>query len=398
MSIGTVKPVLKLRHGGDRRLRSGHLWIYSNEVDIAATPLKGLPVGAEVVVENARGTFMGMATVNPSNLICARIYSNTVDQSLDQSLITQRLQRAMETREQSFPSGFYRALYGEADWLPGVVVDRFGDYLSVQLTTAALDQRTEAVLASLDDVFAPKGIVLRNQGPFRATENLPESVTVAAGNIPELVTVEENGCQFKVSILTGQKTGWFYDHRESRQRLQPLCRGKTVLDVYSYVGGWGVQAGMAGAASVTCIDTSAEALGLAAENASLNHYKGSFQTLQGKANEVMKNLVDEGQTFDVVVLDPPAFIKRRKDQRQGEKAYHQANQLAVRLLAEGGILATASCSMHLSRDSLVDVVKTAAAHRQRQLQLFYEGGQGADHPVHPAIPETKYLKAIFARG
>jgi 23S rRNA (cytosine1962-C5)-methyltransferase len=163
------------------------------------------------------------------------------------------------------------------------------------------------------------------------------------------------------------------------------------------VGGWGVQAAVAGAKAVTCVDVSGDVLDLAQQNAELNQYSGQFSCLQGKANDIMKALIDAGQTFDVVVLDPPAFIKRKKDQRQGEKAYHQANQLALRLLAPGGILVSASCSMHLPQQTLMDVVKTAAAHRQRQLQVFSIGGQGPDHPIHPAIPETNYLKAIFAR-
>ncbi|WP_438951700.1 class I SAM-dependent rRNA methyltransferase [Porticoccus sp.] len=388
---------LRLKTGADRRLRAGHLWIYSNEVNTDMTPLKGLSAGAAVVVEDARGHFVGMASVNPSSLICARLYSLQQDRQLDRSLITQRLKQAMKLREQCFEKPFYRAIFGDSDLLPGLVVDRFGDYLSVQLTTAAMDSRRDEVIAALDDVFSAKGILLRNQGSFRTMEGLSEYVEVVAGEIPERVELEENGVRFLAPLLTGQKTGWYYDHRENRQRLQHLAKDKSVLDVYSYVGGWGVQAAAAGASSVTCIDVSGDALALAQENAALNNYRGEFTTLQGKANDLMKSVLDQGRTYDLVVLDPPAFIKRRKDQRQGEKAYHQINQLALRLLAPGGTLVSASCSMHLSREALMDVVKTAAAHRHRQLQVFAQGEQGPDHPVHPAIPETSYLKAIFAR-
>ena len=395
----TIKAVgsLRLKKGADRRLRSGHLWIYSNEVDVATTPLKTLSEGSEVVVEDATGKFVAMAVVNPASLICARLYSREKNSYLGQSLIVNRLKQALQFRESYFSKPFYRAFFGDSDLLPGLVVDRFGDYLSVQLTTAAIDQRRDDVIAALDEVFSPKGIVFRNQGPFRQMEGLPESVEVAAGDIPELVELEENNTRFLASVMTGQKTGWFYDHRINRQQLQKLSKDKTVLDVYSYVGGWGVQAAAAGANSVTCVDVSGDALDLAQQNAELNDYKGQFSCLQGKAIDIMKSLIDAGQTFDVVVLDPPAFIKRKKDQRQGEKAYHQANQLALRLLALGGTLISASCSMHLPQQILMDVVKTAAAHRQRQLQVFSMGGQGPDHPIHPAIPETNYLKAIFAR-
>ena len=397
---------LRLKKGADRRLRSGHLWIYSNEVDVAATPLKTLSAGSEVVVEDASGKFVAMATVNPGSLICARLYSreNSVEKSgsekysrLDQSLIANRLKQALQFRKSYFSKPFYRAIFGDSDLLPGLVVDRFGDYLSAQLTTAAMDQRRDDVIAALDEVFSPKGIVFRNQGPFRQMEGLPESIEVAAGDVPELVELEENNTRFLAPVMTGQKTGWFYDHRINRQQLQKLSKDKTVLDVYSYIGGWGVQAATAGAKSVTCVDVSGDALDMAQQNAELNSYTGLFSCLQGKANDIMKSLVDAGQTFDVVVLDPPAFIKRKKDQRQGEKAYHQANQLALRLLAPGGTLISASCSMHLPQQTLMDVVKTAAAHRHRQLQVFSMGGQGPDHPIHPAIAETNYLKAIFAR-
>ena len=388
---------LRLKKGAGRRLRAGHLWIYSNEVDTAATPLKTMVAGSEVVVEDAAGKFVAMAVVNPSSLICARLYTREQGRSLDQPLMVSRLKQAVQFRENYFPKPFYRAIFGDSDLLPGLVVDRFGDYLSAQLTTAAMDQRRDTVLAALYEVFSPKGIVFRNQGPFRGMEGLPESVEVAAGEVPDLVELEENGTCFLAPVMTGQKTGWFYDHRINRQQLQQLSKDKAILDVYSYVGGWGVQAATAGAKSVTCVDASGDALDLAQQNAKLNNYSGQFSCLQGKANDIMKSLIDAGQTFDVVVLDPPAFIKRKKDQRQGEKAYHQVNQLALRLLSPGGILVSASCSMHLPQQTLMDVVKTAAAHRHRQLQVFYQGGQGPDHPVHPAISETNYLKAIFAR-
>jgi 23S rRNA (cytosine1962-C5)-methyltransferase len=399
----TVKAVgsLRLKKGADRRLRSGHLWIYSNEVDVATTPLKTLSAGSEVVVEDATGKFVAMAVVNPASLICARLYSREKNSYLGQSLIVNRLKQALQFRESYFSKPFYRAIFGDSDLLPGLVADRFGDYLSAQLTTAAIDQRRDDVIAALDEVFSPKGIVFRNQGPFRQMEGLPESVEVAAGDVPELVELEENNTRFLAPVMTGQKTGWFYDHRINRQQLQKLAKDKTVLDVYSYVGGWGVQAATAGAKSVTCVDVSGDALDMVQQNAELNSYGGQhggqFSCLQGKANDIMKSLADAGQTFDVVVLDPPAFIKRKKDQRQGEKAYHQANQLALRLLAPGGTLISASCSMHLPQQTLMDVIKTAAAHRHRQLQVFSIGGQGPDHPIHPAIPETNYLKSIFAR-
>ena len=388
---------LRLKPGKERRIRGGHPWVYSNEVDVAATPLKGLPAGAVVIVEDHRGGALGAATVSPNSLICARIYSRHPGQLLDNDFLCARLRAAMALREQTYPGGCYRLCYGDADGLPGLVVDRFGDYLAVQLTTAGMDAIRDQVITALRQVVGPKGIVLRNLGPFRQMEGLPEEVVVAWGDVPESVEISENGARFAVPLLQGQKTGWFYDHRENRALLQRLCPGKTVLDVFSYAGGWGVEALVAGAESACCVDASAEALRAAQASAELNGVEGRFSRVQGKATDVLKALAAEGRQFDVVVLDPPAFIKRRKDIRQGEKAYHQINQLAMKVLAPGGLLVSASCSMHLSEAMLMDVVRQAGARSGRQLQVIHSGGAGLDHPLHPAIAETRYLKAIFCR-
>ncbi|MDM3872319.1 class I SAM-dependent rRNA methyltransferase [Porticoccus sp. W117] len=388
---------LKLKPGKERRIRGGHPWVYSNEVDVAATPLKGMAAGGIAVVEDSRGNSLGVATVSPNSLICARLYSRNPSQKLDGDFLRQRLQTAMTQREQVYPGGCYRLCYGDADSLPGVVVDRFGDYLAVRLATATMDQMQRQVIEVLVELTRPKGILLRNMGPFRQQEGLPESIDVAFGEVPEFVEIVENNTRFTVPLLAGQKTGWFYDHRENRALLQRLCPGKSVLDVFSYAGGWAVEALMAGAKSACCVDASAEALNAAAASAELNGVSDRFSCRQGKAAEILKALAAEKQRFDIVVLDPPAFIKRRKDIRQGEKAYHQINQLAMKVLAPGGLLVSASCSMHLSEAMLMDVVRQAGSRSGRQLQVIASGGAGLDHPVHPAIPETRYLKAIFAQ-
>ncbi len=387
--------VLRLRKGADRRLRGGHLWIYSNEVDVAATPLKTFEPGSCVTVQSAAGETLGSATVSPNSLICARLHSRHAGVALDPPLIAARLRQALQLREALFPHGCYRLCFGDADGLPGLVVDRFGDYCSVQLATEAMDRRRDGVLAALDEVLAPVGVVWRNQGVFRQQEGLDEEVAVASGEVPERVVLTENDTRFEVPLLDGQKTGWFYDHRVSRAFLQQLAPGKRVLDVFSYIGGWGIQAAVAGACSVTCVDSSAGALEQVAVNAALNGVADRVDTEQGRAAEVLKSLAEQGRQFDVVVLDPPAFIKRRKDQREGEKAYHQINRLGLRLLAPGGVLVSASCSMHLPRERLLDIVRLAGVQQQRTLQLIHDGAQGADHPVHPAMPETAYLKALF---
>lgn len=389
--------VLRLKKGTDRRLRGGHLWIYSNEVDSAATPLKNMVPGCTVVVEDARGKPLGAATVNPASLICARLYSRQATRELDSSLLVDRLQSALALREQLYPESCYRLAYGEADLLPGLIVDRYGDYLALQTTTAGMDCRMPMVLEALCEVLKPKGIISKNSGVFRTAEQLPEEQSVLFGEVPEQVELIENGCRFVAPLVDGQKTGWFYDHRENRAFMQRFCAAKSVLDVFSYAGGWGVQAAAAGASSVVCVDSSVSALELVQHNAQLNDAGDRVSSLQGKAAEVMKALQKEQRRFDVIVLDPPAFIKRKKDQKPGEKAYHQINELALRLLAPGGLLISASCSMHLPTESLQKIIRSAGGTRSRRLQILASLGQGPDHPVHPSIAETSYLKAIFAR-
>ncbi|OPX54175.1 SAM-dependent methyltransferase [Oceanospirillum multiglobuliferum] len=388
---------LRLRKNADRRLKSGHLWIYSNEVDIAVTPLKEMAVGQQVVVEASNGRAIATAYVNPNTLICGRIISQDPKQGLDKSLMVHRIKIALGMRERVFPTPHYRLVYGESDLLPGLVVDRFGDVLSVQLNTAGMQALEEDVLDALEKVLKPTAIVLRNDGGMRKLEGLEEEVRVARGELPDEVFLEENGVKFHVPILTGQKTGWFYDHRMNRARMQQYCKGKKVLDLFSYVGGWGVQAAAAGASSVLCVDASAVALDEVEKNAALNNVTEKVTTMQGDAFEALKQLIAEGEKFDVIVLDPPAFIKRRKDIANGERAYERINQLAMRLLDRDGILISASCSMHLAYDRLIDIVRGSARHIDRQAQILEQGHQGPDHPVQPAIPETDYLKSLIVR-
>lgn len=388
---------IRLKPGSDRRLRGGHMWVYSNEVDVETTPLSGLDAGGTVVVEDHRGVAIGAATVSPNSLICARLYSRDPGQPLDQTFLAGRLQQALQRREAVYSDGCYRLCYGDADGVPGLVVDRYGDYLAVQLTTVAMDQRRDLVVQTLLNLLQSRGILFRNVGLFRTMEGLPESVEIGWGDVPQTIELVENGTRFEAPLLNGQKTGWFYDHRENRALLQRLCPGQSVLDVFSYIGGWGIQALASGAASAHCVDASREALDLAARNAAMNGFEKRFSYSRGKAAEVLKDLTAQQKRFDIVVLDPPAFIKRRKDIKEGEKAYHQINQLALKVLKPGGLLVTASCSLHLTEAMLVDVVRVAAAKTGRRLQIIARGGQGMDHPVHPAIPETAYLKAIFAR-
>lgn len=387
---------LVLNSQADRRIKKGHLWIYSNEVDTKKTPLKSFEAGQLVAVMTSGGQPLGQAFVNPNALICGRIISRSPSVTINKNFLKRVLQRALKLRQMCFPEPYYRLVYGDSDFLPGVVIDRYGDYLVIQISVAGFDQLTEALVQACQELLQPQGIVLRNNHGARELESLEEQVSVI-GDVPEKLLLEENGVRFEVSATQGQKTGWFYDHRVSRAYWQSLVKGKRVLDVFSYVGGWGIQAGVAGAEQVTCVDASAVAIEGVKRNAELNGIADKVTGIRGKAVDVLKSLVAEKNQFDMIVLDPPAFIKKRKDQKAGEAAYRHLNELAIRLLGKEGILVSASCSMPLTRDALQDIVRAAARHVDRDAQLIYSGGQGPDHPVHPAIPETDYLKAQFYR-
>ncbi|MCV6614639.1 MAG: class I SAM-dependent rRNA methyltransferase, partial [Cellvibrionaceae bacterium] len=263
-------------------------------------------------------------------------------------------------------------------------------------STAGMECVKQEIVTALQQVLKPTAILLRNDHSGRALEGLPDELETV-GDIPEAVELEENGVRFLAPIAYGQKTGWFYDHRNNRAYLQQLAPGKRVLDIFSYVGGWGVQAAAAGASEVICVDASESALEWVGENAALNGLEDKVSTVAGRAIDVMKALINSGEKFDIVVLDPPAFIKKRKDQKSGEAAYRHINELGIRLLGKDGVLVSGSCSMHLGRDTLQEIVRGASRHLERHCQIIYQGTQGADHPVHPAIGETDYLKALFSR-
>ena len=388
---------LHLKKNEERRLRNGHLWIYSNEVDIKRSPLADFAPGQQVVVTANDGKPLGVAYVNPHSLICARLISRSAKQPLSQSLLVHRIKIALSLRERLFDKPFYRLVYGESDFLPGLVVDRFGDVLAVQLNTAGMEAMREEVIAALEKVLKPRAILLRNDSSARKQEGLESYVEPALGEVPEVVEIEENQTRFEVPLLSGQKTGWFYDHRLNRARVQSMAAGMRVLDVFSYVGGWGVAAAQAGAAEVVCVDSSARALDMVERNAALNGLSDRVQGVEGDAFDALKALRAEREKFDLVIVDPPAFIKRRKDAKKGVEAYRRLNQAAMQLLGKDGILVSASCSHHLQRDTLRDLLQQSSRHLDRNLQIIEQGHQGPDHPIHPAIVETDYIKCLIGR-
>jgi 23S rRNA (cytosine1962-C5)-methyltransferase len=390
-------PVLKLKRGEDRRLRAGHLWIFSNEVDTAATPLTQFEPGAVVQVHSDRDQFLGFAYVNPRTLIAARIVGRDPAYPLDESLLIHRLRVALALRERLYREPYYRLVFGESDGLPGLVLDRYGDVVVAQSGTAGIDRLRAGIEAAVEKVVQPKTLVWKNDSGARELEGLPIEVSTAgAKSLPAEITVREQGVEFVAPLAEGQKTGWFYDQAANRERLKRyLPAGARVLDVCSYVGAWAVTALRNGAGSATCVDSSAMALDYVSRNARANGVE--VTTVKGDAFDALKSLQESGARFDVIIVDPPAFAKRKKDAPQAQAAYRKLNQLALPLIDRDGILVSCSCSYHMSADDLIDAIQAAARHSSRFVQVLEQGGQSPDHPVHPAIPETRYLKSFFCR-
>jgi 23S rRNA (cytosine1962-C5)-methyltransferase len=386
---------LRLAKNEETRLRAGHLWIFSNEVDTAATPLKAFRPGDLAAVEDARGQPLGVAYVNPDTLICARLLSRDPRAAITEKFFLRRLETALALRQRLFGRPFYRLVHGESDGLPGLVVDRFGDVLTVQTNTAGMERLQGAIVAALEKFLSPRAVVLKNTSSLRQLEGLEEYTRIASGTLDGLVEIEENGVKFRIDVLGGQKTGWFFDHRANRAFASGLAKGQRVLDLFSYAGGWGIQAAAAGAEEVDCVDGSEAAIALARQNAELNGVADQVSYEHGDAFEFLKLAREERRKYGLIILDPPALIKRKKDVKAGIEAYRRLNQGALQLLEPGGVLVSASCSHHLHREVLHDILRATARHGDRHLVFIAQGGQGPDHPIHPAIPETDYLKAFF---
>lgn len=389
--------LLRLKRGEDRRLAAGHLWVFSNEVDTASTPLSDFAAGELAQLRSQRDVFLGYAYVNPHALICARILSHDAARPVDAALIEQRLRAALALRAQLGDARHCRWVFGESDLLPGLVLDRYGELLVGQIATAGMEALRTQIEAAVRRVANPACLFWKNDSGARELEHLPQLTQTAFGELPQEVAVLEGGLDFRAPLADGQKTGWFYDQSANRARLKRyLAAGARVLDVCSYVGAWAVTALKNGAAQAQCVDSSQRALEFAQANAQRNG--AALEVLRADAFDALRALAAQGAQFDVVILDPPAFIKRKKDIPQGQAAYRKLNQLALALLADEGLLVSCSCSYHLSADELLHAIQGGARQSARFVQVLEAGGQSPDHPLHPAIPETRYLKAFFCRA
>ena len=383
-----------IKRGEERRLRTGHPWIYSNEIDTSKTPLGQFIPGEPVSVRSHRGEILGLGYINPHSLITIRLLSRDPQRSIAE-LISERIALANQER-QSLDRDSYRMVFAESDGLPGLIIDRYVDVYVVQISTAGMERYREAIVSSLQMIGRPRAIVLRNDTPARDLEGIERYVEVTFGHLPDRVVLEEGGCTFEVDPLSGQKTGWFFDHYDNRRAFLPFIGNTRVLDVFSYIGAWGVQAARMGA-EVTAIDSASNAIAQLVHHAQLNGVRSRVNGYCEDAFDALKRLRQQGQLFDAVIVDPPAFIRRRKHRIKGLEAYRRVNGLAMQLIAPGGMLVSSSCSSHLEREKLAEIIGRVAYGINREARIVHEGRQASDHPVHPGLPETGYLKAFFIR-
>ncbi len=391
-------PALFLKRGEDKRLREGHLWVFSNEVDVARSPLTEFEPGEIAAILDHAGKPIGIGYVNPASLIAARLVVRGVAHGLDRSsLIVHRLNVALALLALFYAEPYYRRVFGESDGLPGLALALFGDVIVGQTTTAGMERLKDAVAEAIVKVLKPRQLWWKNDASIRALENLPSYADLGYGEYGPPPIVREGGLTFEVDPVGGQKTGWFYDQRENRDRLSRLVAGRRVLDMFSYLGAWGLRAAAFGASDVVCVDASQAAVDAIGRNAERNDLAARVRAVRADAFDHLKALREARERFDVVILDPPAFVKRKKDVAEGRLAYRRLSELGMQVLAKDGVLVTCSCSYHMPRAALLDAVQQGARHLDRSVQMLVQLQQGPDHPVHPAIPETDYLKGFICR-
>ena len=391
-SGSNARPVIRLRPREGRRVRAGAPWVFSNELALDAAA-KALPPGALIELAAEDGTPIGAGYFNPKSLIAVRLLG-TPGAEFDAPFFAGKLGRALALRETFFAEPYYRLVHAEGDLLPGVVVDRFDDAAVVQITTAGMERLTDIFLATLDRVIAPACVILRNDTPARTLESLETYVRIAKGVAPASMTVRENGARYLADPQAGQKSGWYYDQRDNRRFMASLARGKRVLDAYCYSGGFAVLAAAQGAAHVTGLDSSTLALDLARAAAQANGVDTLCSFRKADAFSELERLSHTSERFDIVIADPPPFVPSRKDIESGARAYRKLARLAASLVAPQGYLMLASCSHNMPAERFALECAAGLARAERSARLIRQSGAGLDHPVHPMLPETAYLKAL----
>ena len=383
-------PTVRLKAKEGRRLRAGAPWAFSNEIDMNAAA-KALKPGTVVNVVGDDGNELGTGYFNPNSLIAIRLLDARSKVAPDGKFLVERLSRAKSLRDSLYDKPFYRLVHAEGDHLPGLTIDRFGDACVVQITTAGMDGLREPLLAALDKVLAPTDVILRADTPSRALEGLDSYVRAEKGSATR-IAVEENGIRYFADLGAGQKTGWYYDQRDNRAFMASLAHGKSVLDTYCYTGGFALAAAKAGAREAIGLDSSQPALALAEDSARANGLSAKF--VKAEVFEELERLGNAKETFDIVIADPPPFVKSRKDLEPGAKAYRKLARLSARLVAKEGFLLLASCSHNIAPDRFASECALGIQRAGRQARLIRQSGAGPDHPVHPMLPESAYLKAL----
>jgi 23S rRNA (cytosine1962-C5)-methyltransferase len=386
-------PTIKILPGQDRRMRTGSPWLFSNELRMDAEA-KAVPPGSLVRLMAPSGKTLGVAQFNPHSLIAARMLTRNKDAEIDRRFVARRIARALQLRERLFDTPHYRLIHAEADGLPGLVVDRFGDTLVAQINTAGMQALEGQIVEALEEVVAPRTIIARNDSPSRQLEGLDTEVKALKGELGAPIELVENGLTFVTDPAGGQKTGWFYDQRVNRLFAAQLARGEAVLDVYSYCGGFALAAAAHGATAVTGVDSSAAALELAAASARRQGRGAEAGFVRAEAFAFLDAAAQEKRRFGVVIADPPAFVKSRKDLGSGLKGYRKLARMSAALVTEPGFLCLGCCSHHVGQEEFATEAWAGIREAGRGGRLIRSAGAGPDHPIHPALPETAYLKFL----
>ena len=380
---------LRLNKTVATRVALGHPWVYRNELP----PLPSdLPPGELVELADPKGRFVAIGYCNLKSVISVRILSREREK-IDGDFFLQKIERALSFRRRFYAAEeSYRLVYSEADLLPGLIVDRYGSYIVIQILTAGMERQVQSITTALDSFFSPRAIVARNDIPSRALEGLAVEAKVFSGKLEPPVVISKNGLEFEIDLLEGQKTGFFLDQSENYLSLKGLVDGGEVLDTFCYTGGWSIHAARFGAKSVVGVDASEGAVGLARRNAARNGVEPQCRFEIGNVFDILKAQEEEGRRYDCIILDPPSFVKRRKEIENAVRGYKEINLRAMKLLRPGGFLVTCSCSYHLSERRFREILLDAARDVKRNLRLVALRSQAKDHPVLLSLPETEYLK------
>lgn len=387
-------PVLKIKKGHEKRVRAGHLWVYSNELEKVD---KSLPVGCLVDVINSKDEFVGTGFFNPNSLITVRLLTRE-KKSIDREFFSKKLKMAREIRETLCKNRTaYRLVHSESDFLPGLVIDKYNDSYSIQLNSAGMENYLDIITQLLIKDFNAKNIILRNDTTARELEGLPRFTKVLYGEAVEEI-IFDGKLKMKVNLLKGQKTGIYLDQTENRHLLIDISKDAEVLDVFCNEGGFSLAALLGNAKKITSIDISDESLQRFRENIELNGFDiNKVEIIRKDAFDFLKALKQEGKKFDVINLDPPSFTKTKKNVPQAKKGYYVINNHAFNMIKEGGYILTSSCSHHLSESEFQEIILTAALKAGRRYIILKIGGPSIDHPVHPRMPETRYLKFMLLK-